>query len=149
MALRYRTTARIAAPADTVWDVLTDVERMPEWTPSMTRVRLVDEDRLELGTAVEVRQPRMPRMTWIVDELTPGRHFRWSAVSGGTVTHGEHWLAPRPDGRQVDVTLEIRHAGPRARLVGALTMRRTARYVEMEMQGLKAASEAAAAGLER
>lgn len=155
MATDYRTTALIEAPIATVWRILTDVERMPEWTPSMTSVRIVDGDGggngpeghggsgLVLGTRVEIRQPRMPAMTWTVDDLIPLQHFRWTARSAGVITHGYHWLSPGSNDQQVEARFEIRQTGPLAKLIGALTMRRTARYVDLEMQGLKQASEAA------
>lgn len=143
MATQYRTRARIEAPIATVWGVLTDVERMPEWTPSMRRVRILEGDGLVVGTKVEVRQPRMPAMIWTVEEVTPLRHWRWSATSGGVVTRADHWLEPRSNAEAVEARFEIRQTGPLARLVGALTMRQTARYVDQEMRGLKEASEAA------
>ena len=34
----YRTTFPIGASADTVWDVLTDFERYPEWNPSLPSI---------------------------------------------------------------------------------------------------------------
>lgn len=143
MATQYRTRARIKAPLDTVWRVLTDVEHIPEWTPSMKSVRIVEGTGFGVGTKVEIRQPRMIAMTWTVEEVVPGRHFRWAAVSPGVVTHGDHWLEPRANGRHTEARLEIRHTGALAWLIGALTMRRTARYVDLEMQGLMTASEAA------
>jgi hypothetical protein len=34
----YRSTFPIGASADTVWDVLTDFERYPEWNPSLPSI---------------------------------------------------------------------------------------------------------------
>ncbi len=149
MATKYHTSALVEAPAETVWEVLTDVERMPEWTPSMTSVRIVSGDGFGVGTKAEIRQPRMSPLTWTVDAVTPLRHFRWSTTTGGVVTHGDHWVKPLANGRHVQVEFEISHTGTLARLVGALTMRRTARYVDVELQGLKQASEAAYAASRR
>jgi len=138
----------IDAPSDDVWRVLVDVERMPEWTASMTSTRIVDGATggtgagFGLGLAVEIEQPRMPAMVWTVDELTPGRHFRWVSTKSGVTTYGDHWVEPIDDGARAAVRLRIRHSGPLASLVGALTMRRTARYIDMEAEGLKARCEA-------
>ena len=143
MTTHHRTTARIDAPVATVWEVLSDVERMPQWTASMRSVRLLAGDGLGIGAAAEIRQPRMPAMTWTVDQLTPGRHFRWWARSAGVTTYGDHRLAPTGDGG-TDVSLVVEQTGPMAWLLGALTMRRTARYVDQELAGLARASEAAA-----
>lgn len=145
MATQYRTRTRIDAPITTVWGVLADVERMPDWTPSIKKVTVLEGSGLAVGTSVEMRQPRMPAMTWTIDEVTPMRHFRWWARAGGVVTYADHWLEPRADGRKVEVRFAVRQTGPMAGLVGALTMRRTARYVDQEITGLKQASEAAVA----
>ncbi len=141
MATHYRTKARIKASPARVWEVLTDVERMPVWTTSMESVRIVDGP-FGPGAKVEIRQPRMKALTWTVDAVEPLRHFRWTAVNTGVVTHGDHWLTP--DGDHVVVELAISHTGWLARLVGALTLRQTARYVDLELEGLKAASESGA-----
>ncbi|WP_166135431.1 SRPBCC family protein [Nocardioides ochotonae] len=143
MTTQHRTTTRIDAPVATVWEVLSDVERMPQWTPSMRSVRILAGDGLAIGTAAEIRQPGMPVMTWTVDQLTPGQHFRWWARSAGVTTYGDHALAPTADGG-TEATLAVEQAGPLAWLLGALTMRRTARYVDQELAGLARASEAAA-----
>ncbi|NPC98142.1 SRPBCC family protein [Nocardioides sp. zg-DK7169] len=143
MTTRCAVQALVEAPVATLWELLADVERMPEWTPSMRSVRLLDGAGLALGTRVEIRQPRMPTLTWTVDEVTPMRHFRWSARSGGVTTCADHWLEPRSEGRQTEVRLAVEHEGRLAGLVGALTMRRTARYLDLEVTGLKGAAEAA------
>jgi hypothetical protein len=44
--------------------VLVDVERWPQWTPSMTEVRLIDVNQLRESTRVRVRQPGLPPLTW-------------------------------------------------------------------------------------
>ncbi|WP_454042176.1 SRPBCC family protein [Cellulosimicrobium sp. Marseille-Q8652] len=144
MTTRHSARRSVDAPLATVWDVLTDVERMPTWTPSMTSVHLLDGDRLAEGVTVEIRQPRLPTMVWTVDEVVPRERFGWSTTRGGVVTRADHRLAPRADGRSTDVWFEIHQTGRLARLVGALTMRRTARYVDLEIDGLREASEAAA-----
>lgn len=144
MRTRYVVSACVGAPPETVWRVLAELERMPEWTASMTSVRILAGSGLAPGTTVEVRQPRMPTMTWTVEEVAVGEYFRWSARSAGVTTYAEHWLEPAADGG-TDVRLGVEHRGPLAGVVGALTMRRTARYVDQELAGLKRASEAVAA----
>jgi hypothetical protein len=52
--------AEIAAPVETTWDVLTDIERWPDWNPDVKSVELEGE-------------------------LRPGSVFRWKA-GPGTIT---------------------------------------------------------------
>ena len=52
----YETSIDIDAPRERVWDVLTDVERWPEWTASMRSLRYVDGDYADLATFQELRK---------------------------------------------------------------------------------------------
>ena len=134
----------IAAPRAVVWDILTDVERWPEWTASMRSVQYVDADRLMLGGHVRIKQPGMPALVWVVTALVPQESFAWVAKSSGLTTVGLHQLTPRPSGG-VTVRLGLEQRGPLAGLVGLLSAGRTRRYVQMEADGLKRRSEEAAA----
>ncbi len=133
----------IAAPRAVVWDILTDVERWPEWTASMRGVQYVDADRLTLGGHVRIKQPGMPALVWEVTALVPQESFAWVARSSGLTTVGLHQLTLRPSG-DVTVRLGLEQSGPLAWLAGLLSARRTRRYVQMEADGLKRRSEEAA-----
>jgi hypothetical protein len=95
-----RTEIVVAAPSDTVWNVLTDFARYPDWNPFLVRV----ETRLVPGApvAMTVRlggraQPLDARML----KVTPGREFRWAGPRArwkGVVFRGEHFFAVEPLG---------------------------------------------------
>ena len=144
MSTEYVVSGRIAAPVEVVWRVLTDVEAMPTWTPSMDSVTLTPPAR-ELGPDAEVviRQPKMPKATWRVDEWAPMSAFSWTSRAPGVRTRGGHRLVPAPD-HATEVTLSIHHQGPLARLVGRLTGERTRQYVQQELDGLRSRCESAA-----
>jgi len=124
-----------AAPGD-VWMVVTDVERWPQWTASMTSVERLDEGPFSVGSTARVRQPKLPVAVWEVVDLEPEVSFSWTARTPGITTTAEHRLTPRPGGG-VGVTLSIRQTGPLSPLVALFTSRITRRYVQIEADGLK------------
>ena len=131
----YEFSVEIDAAPDEVWKVLTDVERWPEWTPSMTRVERLDPGPFQVGSTARIKQPTFPPVAWRVTELEPEQSFSWTASGPGVTTVGSHRITPRGDG--VEVTLGIRQTGPLAWLIGLLTSRLTRRYVQTEANGLK------------
>lgn len=133
-------SVQIAAPAETVWAILVDVERWPEWTRSMDSVERVDDGPFEVGSTVKVKQPRLPAVEWTVTALEPGRAFTWQARGPGVTSLGVHRIDPA-DGT-VTVTLGIDQSGPLAWLGSLLLGRLTRRYVAMEAEGLRAKAEA-------
>jgi uncharacterized membrane protein len=130
----------IDAPAEIVWRVYRDVERWPEWTASMDEIAFVRGDALEDGAAVRIKQPRLPRVTWQVTELTPGRSWAWESRSPGALTVGRHVVTPLADGT-TRVEQSIDQTGPLGSLIGRLMAGTTRRYLRMEAEGLKAAAE--------
>lgn len=133
----YSTSTEIDAPPEAVWAVLSDVEHMPAWTPSMTSVQIVDgPNPPDIGSQVRIEQPRLPLAIWLVDEWDPPRHFAWITQSWGVRTQAEHLVEPAGDGRS-RVTLAITQTGATAALVGLFTMRLTRQYVDAELAGLK------------
>jgi uncharacterized protein YndB with AHSA1/START domain len=138
--MEYRTSVLIAAPPERVWEVLLDVERWPEWTPSMTRVQRLDEGELRVGSRARVKQPRLPPGSWTVTELEPGRSFTWRSRSGGVTSEGVHGVEPSAEGSLA--TLAFRQTGLLAGLIAVLGGKQIRRYVDMELAGLKRRSEA-------
>jgi uncharacterized membrane protein len=132
--VRVERNVDVNAPAERVWAVLADVARWPEWTDSIDDVRL-HTDSLRVGSTAAVKQPRLPRSTWLVTEVEPGRGFTWVSRSGGVTTRAEHAIEPAEPGCRVRLTLD--QSGLLAPLVGALFGRLTRRYVDLEADGLK------------
>lgn len=138
--MHFETSVDIAASPETVWKLLTDVERWPEMTASIDRVELLDKP-FALSSRARVHQPKIPAAVWTVTELTEGEAFTWESRSPGVTTTGVHALTRTPDGVTVRLTLDQK--GPLAPLFGLLTGRLTRRYVTMEADGLKAKAEQA------
>ena len=75
MAAEYRISTAVKAPAETVWDLFTDVERWPQMTKSIDEARRIDGGPLRVGSEAIIKQPRLPRTRWKVTELQPGHSF--------------------------------------------------------------------------
>lgn len=132
----------IAAPADRVWSVLSDVERWPEWTASVRSVELLD-GTLAVGNRVRIRQPRFPTVVWEVTEVVPNRSFTWRSRGPGADALGSHTVIDNGD--RSTAVLSISQTGVLGTLVALLSRPLTKRYVALEAAGLKQRSEQPAA----
>ena len=130
----------IDADPSVVWQVFTDVERWPEWTASVSEVRLVEGSTVQVGARVRIRQPRLPVVTWRVTELEPASSWSWVAGGPGVRTVARHIVTPTGDGSTL-VEQSIEQRGVLGRLIGHLARRLTERYLAMEGAGLKGRCE--------
>lgn len=135
---RFTIVTDIPAPPERVWSVMADVERWPEWTPSVTEIRRLDRGLLAVGSRARIRQPRLLPATWEVTELVEGRRFTWLTRSPGVRVTAEHEVLPAGAGSRV--TLSVSFAGPLGPLVARLTRRLNRRYLQLEAEGLRARS---------
>ena len=138
---RYSTSIEIAAPPETVWAVMIDVERWPEWTDSIARVERRDHGPLASGSRVVIRQPKLPPATWQVTEVDQGRSFSWISRAPGVLVTARHEIAPAGSGSRA--TLSIHYGGVLGGLLARLTAGVNDRYLAMEAEGLKRRSEQA------
>jgi carbon monoxide dehydrogenase subunit G len=122
-----------ASPAE-VWEVLADIRNWPTWAPTVTSVTTTATD-LVVGTAAELKQPKIPTAIWTVTSVKPERGFTWSSRSNGVVTTAEHELHPRDSG--TEVVLRITHTGAMAFLARLFGGRMTRSYLKQEAEGLK------------
>ena len=129
----------IDAPPQKVFAVLCDVERWPEWTPTMTSVRRLDSGPFAIGSSAQVRQPKLRLNVWRVTELQDGRNFTWTTHSPGLRMTAGHLIEPKGDGSRVELTFEL--SGLIAPVVSRLYGGLIGRYITTESQGLKKRSE--------
>jgi len=130
----FQTTRHIDAPVQRVWDVLFDVARWPEWTPTIKSVERLEDGPFQVGSRAEVRQPKLPRAVWEVTEVVDGRSFTWEATGPGLRTIARHEVVPDADG--TEVTLSIEQTGPMGVVAGIVWGRLTQRYIELEAESL-------------
>ncbi|MFI7429511.1 SRPBCC family protein [Micromonospora sp. NPDC049836] len=134
--MRFAETVEINADLDQVWAVQIDVERWPEWTPSVRDARRLEPGPFTLGSTARLAQPRLRPAVWRVTEIDPPHAFVWESDSPGVRSRGEHRLAPLPDGR-IRAELVMVQTGPLAGLVGLLAGRTIRRFLQQEAAGLK------------
>jgi uncharacterized membrane protein len=142
--MHHEVSVEIAASPELIWSTLSDVERWPEWTASVSAVERLDTGDFGVGSRARAKQPGMPPLVWEVTEYTPGEVFNWASKVPGVMTTGGHRLAPAQDGK-VRVTLSLDQEGFLAPVVSRLTGSRSRRYVQMEADGLKRRSESGGA----
>ncbi len=132
---RFSLTTDIPAAPDRVWAILADVERWPEWTPSVSRIRRLDPGPLGVGSRARIHQPRLLPATWRILELAEGRRFTWVTGGPGIRAVAEHSVEPIDRGSRV--TLSVRFEGLLASLAARLTRDLNRRYLELEAAGLR------------
>ena len=138
-------TVDIAAPPDRVWAVLSDIERWPEWTPTVRLVTRLDQGPLTIGSRARIRQPGLPPAAWQITELVEGRRFTWVTRSPGVRVVAQHGVESTPPGTRATLSLEF--SGVLGPVIGWLTRRLNQRYLALEAKGLseRSASPAVAA----
>jgi uncharacterized protein YndB with AHSA1/START domain len=133
--MRHEVTVNITAPAELVWQTISDVEKWPEWTPTMEQIDRLDEGEFRVGSSARVRQPNLPERTWTVTELVPGRSFAWAHDSRGLRLSADHVIVGEHDG-SVEVLLTISMSGFAAPLATLLAGRKVREFVNTEAASL-------------
>jgi len=136
----FQTETEINASAELVWATLRDVERWPEWTPTVTSVRLRTPLPLAVGSRAVIRQPKLPPALWRIVELDDSlRSFAWVNSAPGVRVVAKHSVVPF--GERSRLTLSLRFEGLLAGILGFATRKLNNRYLAMEAQGLKSRVE--------
>ena len=135
MSVEIAHQIEIAAPYDEVWDVLSDIQAWPTWTPTVEKVVAETPGPVNAGSTFELFQPKMLPAAWEITSWIPGRGFTWESHGLGLVTTAEHALESR--GAVTVVTLKITFSGPLGGLIGFLSGTFTKNYLTLEAAGLK------------
>ena len=141
--MEFSITTDVDAPAEIVFAVMTEIERWPEWTPTVTRVERLDGSSLPLtmGSRIRIVQPKVPPADWTVTAIEAGRGFRLMSRSPGATVVANHWAEPVGDGTRSRVTLSVTFSGWLGRLIGRMMRNLNERYLAQEAAGLKQRSE--------
>ena len=123
--MNFNITVEIQASPQTVWGVLREIKRWPEWTPTVTSIQRLDNGPLVVGSRARIRQPKLPPADWRVTELEEGRSFTWVTGGPGVRVTARHWVDPHASGSRATLSLtfaglgeRVTFASPGAILVG-------------------------------
>jgi hypothetical protein len=143
--MKFSITTEVDAPPEVVFAVLVEIERWPEWTPTVTRVERLDGAGagapLALGSRLRIVQPKVPPAEWTVTALEAGTGFRIVSRSPGATVEADHWIEPVAEGRRSRVTLSVTFGGFLGRGIGWMMRGLNERYLAEEAAGLKRRSE--------
>ncbi len=81
-----RTEAVVDAPADRVWESLTDFSRMPDWSPELVRMVPLKRGGLRVGQwylGINRRKAVVWPSRSVVAVVEPGRSLAWDTRSSG------------------------------------------------------------------
>ena len=134
--MRFDDEVLIDAGTADVWSIYSDVERWPEWTPSVRKSEYVDGRNLVVGARVRIEQPKLPKAEWEVTSVDPGRSWTWVATGPGVRTTATHTLEP-VDAGTTRVHQTIQQEGPLGAVIGRVYAKLTRDYLRMEAAGLK------------
>ena len=137
----FSVAVNIDAPPDAVFAVLCDVERWPEWTPTMTSVQRLDPGPFGVGSSAQIRQPKLRPAVWKVTELE-AQNFTWVARTPGLRMKAGHRVERQGAGSRVQLSFEL--SGLMARVASRLYGGLIEQYVTTESQKLKQRAESAA-----
>src|SRR5678815_391953 len=103
--MEIKVRIEIDRPPHVVWPIMAEVERWPDWTPTVSEVKRLDAAPLGLGSRVRVRQPRLRPLVWQVSNFIDGRAFTWEARTPGFFVVASHEVIPSNRGSIVVLTL--------------------------------------------
>lgn len=135
----FSKSTEINAPAASAWKVMINVEHWADWTPSITRIKVLTTGPFGVGSRARVHQPQLPPAFWKVTELNPGRNFVWISTAPGVRVTANHAVEPIATGCRV--ALSIQYEGLFGPLLARWTRELNTRYLEMEATGLKSLLE--------
>jgi uncharacterized membrane protein len=129
----------IDAPAERVYEVMADIGRWHEWTPSVTSIERLDSGPFVVGSRAVIRQPKFPPALWTVTAIDGRRSFTWTSRAPGVTVVAHHSIDAAGD--RSKATLSLSYDGILGVLLARMTRGITNRYLAMEANGLKARSE--------
>jgi uncharacterized membrane protein len=138
--MRFEKAIDINAPAERVWEVLSDLEAWPQRIETVDEVELLTPQPIATGSRVRLKQPKLPEGTWDITVWDAPTYFEWTQKTSGITSTAGHRIEALGDGRsRLRLTLEMR--GLLIPIVGLFYKDLTNRYMALEADGMKRAAE--------
>lgn len=147
MAQSTQSSINIAAPPETVLDIIADFPAYPEWAGQVKSIEVVAEDadgwaeqvKFELDAGV-VKDTYTLGYEWDVDEDATGR-VSWSLVEANLLKalDGAYTLAADGEGTEVGYELSVDVSIP---MIGALRRKAEKMIIDTALKELKKRAEA-------
>ena len=139
--MKIENVIHIEAPIEVVWAVTEDIERWPEWTPTMNSIKRISQGEFGIGSTALVKQPALPETQWTVTVFKPNEQFTWEGqMMPGMRTVATHEMVATESGTQSLLWVEM--SGFMARLLWPFIRSSVQQALEQENAGLKGRCEA-------
>ena len=139
--MKYEASTEIDAPAQTVWAILMDTERYPEWDPSCDRI----EGSVALGAKLKAFTKLSPGRAFPlkVTELVPAQRMTWTGGMPLGLFKGERTFSLTGERGRTSFTVREEFSGPMLKLIGKSIPDMTEAFDQF-VAGLKRRAEIAA-----
>lgn len=78
----------INAPPEVVWDVVTDVETWPDWSPTISRAEVdASDSRIKYGSTGRVYTLVGVALPFVITEFDAGRQWAWRVAGVPATRH--------------------------------------------------------------
>lgn len=124
-----------AASPDTVWQIVADVERWHDWTPTILEVEPLTHGGLRSGARYRVTQPRLRPAVYEVTQCIPNVAFTWVHRFPGGEVVADHRMTVRNPGTEVE--LSFCSKGFLAHAVSAMFSKMIRENVAIEARSLR------------
>jgi hypothetical protein len=112
----FMSITEIAAPVETVWAVLSNVDRWPDWLPTVAEVEAGACGTVCAGQVLRIRHGGLGTLDWTVADVRQPRGFTRVATLPGVTLEADHTLDPLPRNETV-LRLRLRIDGAGGRLL--------------------------------
>ena len=137
--MKFSTQIEIQAPVKVIWNIMLQVERWHEWTPTIKSIKKLGTDGFGTNTKLLIQQPKLPTAVWKVFEMKPEEGFSMSKGNLFLKIVAAHILQPGSNGTVVSLSLDF--SGIFGKLVAKRYQQMMEGYLSIEAACLKKEAE--------